>query len=90
MHGSEILAKDVLEYIVFEKHVANEYGRWRVHDKIIPDWLPPKEPSPKTYKLQAEVIEEDEKVSDTAVSSISTEEAPTAKSEHSGPAQLTA
>lgn len=59
MHGSEILAKDVLEYVVFEKHVANEYGTWRIHDKIIPDWLPPKEPSSKTYKLSE--IEEEQK-----------------------------
>lgn len=50
MHGSEIIAKDVLEYIVFEKHIANEYGTWRIHEKIIPDWLPPKEPSFITYK----------------------------------------
>lgn len=51
MHGSEILAKDVLEYVVFEKHLANEYGVWRLHDKIIPDWMPPRSPAPKTYKF---------------------------------------
>ncbi|KAI8129799.1 putative 39S ribosomal protein L45, mitochondrial [Lucilia cuprina] len=51
MHGSEILAKDVLEYVVFEKHISNEYGKWRLHDKIIPDWLPPKQPALITYKL---------------------------------------
>uniref|UniRef100_A0A1A9WJ28 Large ribosomal subunit protein mL45 n=1 Tax=Glossina brevipalpis TaxID=37001 RepID=A0A1A9WJ28_9MUSC len=51
MHGSEIVAKDVLEYVVFEKHISNEYGKWRLHDKIIPDWLPPKEPSIGTYRL---------------------------------------
>jgi len=50
MHGSEIIAKDVLEYVVFEKHLANEYGTWRIHGKIIPDWLPPREPAPGTYK----------------------------------------
>ncbi|XP_041983045.1 probable 39S ribosomal protein L45, mitochondrial [Aricia agestis] len=48
LHGSEILAKDVLEYVVFEKHLANLYGTWRVHDKIIPDWAPPKDPSKLT------------------------------------------
>ncbi|XP_059051817.1 large ribosomal subunit protein mL45 [Achroia grisella] len=48
IHGSEILAKDVLEYVVFEKHLSNMYGTWRVHDKIIPDWAPPKEPSKLT------------------------------------------
>ena len=54
MHGSEIIAKDVLEYVVFEKHLANLYGKWRVHGKIIPDWLPPKEPSLITYLKPAE------------------------------------
>lgn len=54
MHGSEILAKDVLEYVVFEKHLANEYGQWRLHDKIIPDWLPPREPSERTYRKPVE------------------------------------
>lgn len=51
MHGSEILAKDVLEYVVFEKHLSNEYGTWRLHDKLIPDWMPPKEPAPITYRI---------------------------------------
>lgn len=48
IHGSEILSKDVLEYIVFEKHLSNLYGTWRIHEKIIPDWSPPKEPSKLT------------------------------------------
>ncbi|XP_013113533.1 large ribosomal subunit protein mL45 [Stomoxys calcitrans] len=59
MHGSEIVAKDVLEYVVFEKHISNEYGRWRLHDKIIPDWLPPKQPAPITYQLIEETVEEE-------------------------------
>lgn len=49
MHGSEILAKDVIEYVVFEKHLANEYGKWRIHDKIIPSWAPARESSRKTF-----------------------------------------
>ncbi|XP_017775199.1 PREDICTED: probable 39S ribosomal protein L45, mitochondrial [Nicrophorus vespilloides] len=62
MHGSEIIAKDVLEYVVFEKHLANEYGLWRVHDKIIPDWMPPKEPTSLTFeKPQLNIIESKEK-----------------------------
>ncbi|KAJ6632872.1 putative 39S ribosomal protein L45, mitochondrial [Pseudolycoriella hygida] len=51
MHGSETLVKDVLEYIVFEKQIVNEYGVWRLHEKIIPDWMPPKEPSSLTYRI---------------------------------------
>lgn len=50
MHGSEILAKDVLEYVVFEKNISNLYGEWRMHDKIIPPWADPKQPSPNTYR----------------------------------------
>ncbi|XP_050296653.1 probable 39S ribosomal protein L45, mitochondrial [Anthonomus grandis grandis] len=56
MHGSEILAKDVLEYVVFEKHLSNQYGIWRVHAKIIPSWLPPKEPSKRTFKELPEPV----------------------------------
>jgi len=49
MYGSEVVAKDVVEYIVFEKHIADLYGLWRIHEKIIPDWMPPREPGKKTY-----------------------------------------
>ncbi|KAI5706128.1 hypothetical protein M8J75_005101 [Diaphorina citri] len=49
MHGSEILAKDVLEYVVFEKHICNQYGTWRIHEKIIPDWMPAPTPVAKTF-----------------------------------------
>ncbi|XP_011141504.1 probable 39S ribosomal protein L45, mitochondrial isoform X2 [Harpegnathos saltator] len=51
IQGSEILRKDVLEYIVFEKHLANEYGIWRIHGKIIPSWMTPKDISEGTYVL---------------------------------------
>lgn len=63
MHGSEIIAKDVLEYVVFEKHLSNEYGVWRLHGKIIPDWLPPREPSAKTLKK----VHDPEPVPDKAI-----------------------
>lgn len=55
MYGSEVLAKDVLEYVVFEKHIANIYGLWRIHEKIIPDWMPSREPGKKTYVQNVEV-----------------------------------
>ena len=38
IHGSPVVAKDVLEYVVFERHLANVYGSWRMHAKIIPEW----------------------------------------------------
>merc|ERR1712012_679547 len=54
IHGSEVVAKDVLEYVVFEKHLSNIYGIWRLHSKILPDWLPPKEPGRLTYRVPKE------------------------------------
>ena len=58
MHGSEIVPKDVIEYVVFEKHLSNEYGSWRLHDKIIPDWAPKRDPSRKTFIEDPEPVEE--------------------------------
>lgn len=54
MYGSETVAKDVLEYVVFEKHLPNLYGTWRLHHKIIPDWLPEPEPASRTYVMSKE------------------------------------
>ncbi|KAG5307517.1 RM45 protein, partial [Acromyrmex insinuator] len=54
IQGSEILRKDVLEYIVFEKHLANEYGIWRIHGKIIPTWMTPTDTVEGTYVLPKE------------------------------------
>lgn len=39
-YGSPTLAKDVLEYVVFEKHLADEYGIWRLHSKIVSEEEP--------------------------------------------------
>ena len=39
--GSENVVKDVLEYVVFENYITNQYGTWRIHGKIIPDWVTP-------------------------------------------------
>lgn len=49
MFGNENVVKDVLEYVVFEKHISNTYGQWRIHSKIIPEWMPPRQPINKTY-----------------------------------------
>lgn len=76
MHGSEILAKDVLEYVVFEKHLSDMYGVWRLHDKIIPEWAPPKDPSITTR------VEEHEKLD----VGISTENKPPEPSKEEAPA----
>lgn len=59
MHGSEIVAKDVLEYVVYECNISNEYGAWRLHSKIIPDWAEPKQPSLTTWRVVEEAPAED-------------------------------
>ena len=63
MHGSRFVAKDVLEYIVFERMLAYEYGKWRIHGKIIPDWQAPREPSILTTRKYMPPVEEVPKVS---------------------------
>lgn len=64
MHGSEIIAKDVLEYVIFENNISNEYGIWRLHHKIIPDWAEPKQPSVCTYRVSKDVEQEEEEEND--------------------------
>lgn len=49
-----MVAKDVLEYVVYEKHIVNQYGMWRIHGKIIPDWMSLKEPAPVTNIINFE------------------------------------
>ncbi|CAK9295326.1 unnamed protein product [Gordionus sp. m RMFG-2023] len=39
VQNSEIPPRDVLEYVVFENHLADTYGKWRLHAKTVPDWL---------------------------------------------------
>lgn len=51
MYGQEDVPKDVLEYVVFEKHLTNPYGSWRMHGKIVPPWAPPKQPILKVRQL---------------------------------------
>lgn len=51
MYGQEDVPKDVLEYVVFERHLMNPYGSWRMHAKIVPAWAPPKQPILKTLMI---------------------------------------
>ncbi|XP_015665936.1 39S ribosomal protein L45, mitochondrial [Protobothrops mucrosquamatus] len=51
MYGSEQIPKDVLEYVVFERHLLHKTGHWRLHDKIVPSWAPPKDPLTKTVMI---------------------------------------
>ncbi|XP_063314905.1 large ribosomal subunit protein mL45 [Pelobates fuscus] len=56
--------RDVLEYVVFERHMANPYGTWRMHGKIVPSWSPPKEPIVKTVVLPGPNLQPWEEVED--------------------------
>lgn len=56
MLGSEEEPKDVLEYLVLERHVVNPYGCWRLHGKIVPAWAPPKDPIVKTVLIPGPVL----------------------------------
>uniref|UniRef100_A0A0N5A9J9 26S proteasome complex subunit dss-1 n=1 Tax=Syphacia muris TaxID=451379 RepID=A0A0N5A9J9_9BILA len=46
--GSEKETRPVLEYVVFENHIANLDGLWRLHDKLYPKWTHGKQPSTLT------------------------------------------
>ncbi|XP_060063184.1 large ribosomal subunit protein mL45-like [Ylistrum balloti] len=69
MYGSETLPRDVLEYVVFEKHIVNMYGEWRLHSKITPSWMPQQAPLIKTLvKPEIPDREKIQKEIDTLVS----------------------
>ncbi|RWS17371.1 putative 39S ribosomal protein L45-like protein [Dinothrombium tinctorium] len=74
MHGSENVVKDVLEYVVFENNISSEYGKWRIHGKIIPEWMPSREPILKTYRKPV-TPEEDVKTESTTKSAQASDEA---------------
>lgn len=67
MSGSEIVKKDVLEYVVFEKHISYEYGTWRIHGKILPEWAPPREFGERTYINPPQEPAEDKEAAVTTV-----------------------
>lgn len=59
IHGHPHVAKDVLEFAVFEKHVVNTYGKWRLHTKIVPPWLAStRAPGSLTHILNKEELKE--------------------------------
>ncbi|XP_076880796.1 large ribosomal subunit protein mL45 [Brachyhypopomus gauderio] len=60
MLGNEEEPKDVLEYLVMERHLVNPYGRWRLHGKIVPAWAPPKDPIIKTVMIPGPKLKPDE------------------------------
>ncbi|XP_015110350.1 probable 39S ribosomal protein L45, mitochondrial [Diachasma alloeum] len=74
IHGSEFVKKDVLEYVVYENHLANKYGAWRIHGKIIPPWMPEREHTRRTYLMkpppEPEQLEEPPKQPEVSVAHV--------------------
>jgi len=59
IHGHPHVAKDVIEFVVFEKHIVSIYGKWRLHQKMIPQWLAEtREPGVLTHILKEEEMVE--------------------------------
>lgn len=52
-NGSPTEVREVLEYLVFEKLLSDEYGLWRVHDRIRPSRQPSYNRVQKTFILEA-------------------------------------
>ncbi|CAJ0937106.1 unnamed protein product, partial [Mesorhabditis belari] len=50
--GSETQPREVVEYVVFENHIAVVDGTWRLHDKVYPRWIKPKQPVVNTALLE--------------------------------------
>ncbi|XP_064030762.1 large ribosomal subunit protein mL45 [Pogoniulus pusillus] len=57
MYGEEQAPRDALEYVVFERYLANPYGTWRMHGKILPAWAPPKQPIVKTVMIPGPALD---------------------------------
>ncbi|KAH9286822.1 39S ribosomal protein L45, mitochondrial [Echinococcus granulosus] len=38
LYGHPSSPVDVLEYVVFENYITDEYGQWRIHGKVAPAW----------------------------------------------------
>ena len=71
--GDPEIPRDVLEYVVFEKALSNQYAQWRVHDKIEPEWMPKKAPVVRTY-VQPSPFKVDETVDEKGVSKFKKDE----------------
>ena len=74
IHGHPHVAKDVEEYVVFESHIVSQYSRWRLHDKIIPEWLAAKR-EPGTLTSKKEFVPEVKPVGEEEITYDSDDEA---------------
>uniref|UniRef100_H2Z6C9 Large ribosomal subunit protein mL45 n=1 Tax=Ciona savignyi TaxID=51511 RepID=H2Z6C9_CIOSA len=50
MYGSPDVARNVLEFVIFERHISHPYGMWRIHGKISSEAYA-KEPMKKTVAV---------------------------------------
>lgn len=50
IHGSDSVVKDVIDYAVFEKPLADVWSKWRLHAKIHPEWAPRPAPVRQTFR----------------------------------------
>lgn len=64
MLGNEEEPRDVLEYLVIERHLVNPYGMWRLHGKIVPAWAPPKDPIIKTVMIPGPKLKPEQEFED--------------------------
>lgn len=71
--GDPEIARDVLEYVVFEKHLSNQYTQWRLHEKIEPEWAGKKAPVVRTY-VQPKPFEVDDTIDEKGVSKFKKDE----------------
>ena len=51
--GNDKLPTDVLEFVVFERYLSNPYSQWRMHDKIVPDWITESTPVLRSFVMPA-------------------------------------
>ena len=71
--GDPDTPRDVLEYVVFEKHLTNQYAQWRMHEKIEPEWAGKKAPVVRTY-VQPKLFEVDESIDEKGISKFKDDE----------------
>ncbi|KAI1283728.1 putative 39S ribosomal protein L45, mitochondrial [Halotydeus destructor] len=50
LYGSPSQLKRVLEFVVFEQYLSSRHGKWRMHAKLLPPWLPAKALPGATYR----------------------------------------
>jgi len=60
IYGSRDIPQDVLEYVVFEKQISEEFGNWRIHAKLIPNWVTNRLVYRRTLREKSQSVPESE------------------------------